>query len=64
KSFKALGEEFDCRCMDAMACVPGKKDMVIQEFEKGYTLKDKLIRPAKVLVGSGEEAVKEEETNV
>jgi molecular chaperone GrpE len=64
KSIKALGRDFDCRTMDAITCVPGKKDVVIQELEKGYTLNDKVIRPAKVMVGGGEEAVKEEKTDV
>jgi molecular chaperone GrpE len=59
-SIKAGGEDFDCRTMDAITCIPGKKDVVIQELEKGYTLNDKVIRPAKVIVGGGEEAVKEE----
>jgi molecular chaperone GrpE len=56
---QALGMEFDCRTMEAITCVPGKKDMVVQELEKGYKLHDKVIRPAKVIVGNGEEANKE-----
>ncbi len=52
---QALGEEFDCRTMEAVSCAKGKKDIVIQELEKGYKLQDKVIRPAKVIVGSGEE---------
>jgi molecular chaperone GrpE (heat shock protein) len=46
--------------MDALTCAPGKKDIVLQELEKGYKLQDKVIRPAKVIVGSGEEVNKEE----
>jgi molecular chaperone GrpE len=57
---KTVGEEFDCRTMDALTCTPGKKDIVLQELEKGYKLQDKVIRPAKVIVGSGEEVNKEE----
>jgi len=56
---QALGMEFDPRKMDAISCCPGKRDIVIQEVEKGYMLNDKVIRPAKVVVGTGEE-VKEE----
>jgi molecular chaperone GrpE (heat shock protein) len=41
--------------MEALACQAGKKDFVILELEKGYRLHDKVIRPAKVIVGSGEE---------
>lgn len=57
---QALGMEFDCRLMEAMTCAPGKKDIVVQELEKGYKLQDKVIRPAKVVVGTGEETKKEE----
>jgi molecular chaperone GrpE len=56
----ALGEEFDPRFMDAITCGKGKKDIVLMELEKGYKLYDKVIRPAKVVVGNGEEAIKEE----
>lgn len=57
----ALGMEYDCRTMDAVTCVKGKKDIVIQELEKGYKLQDKVIRPAKVVVGNGEETSDKEE---
>ncbi len=57
----ALGQEFDPYVMEAMSCGNGKKDIVIQELEKGYKLYDKVIRPAKVIVGSGEEEPKKEE---
>ena len=59
KCMKTLGEEFDCRVMEAVTVVPGKKDVVLLELEKGYQLLDKVIRPAKVAVGSGEEAERE-----
>jgi molecular chaperone GrpE len=52
---KALGEEFDPHCMDAMASGKGKRDIVILEMQPGYKLNDKVISPAKVIVGSGEE---------
>ena len=57
----SLGMEYDCRTMEAVTSGQGQKDIVIQELEKGYKLQDKVIRPAKVIVGSGEEpSVKEE----
>lgn len=56
---QSLGMEFDCRIMEAMTTCPGKKDIVIQELEKGYKLQDRVIRPSKVVVGSGEEPNKE-----
>jgi molecular chaperone GrpE len=57
---EALGQEFDPRFMEAIACGKGKKDIVVMELEQGYKINDKVIRPAKVIVGTGEEAVKEE----
>jgi molecular chaperone GrpE len=60
ETIKTLGEEFDPRFMEAVSCCPGKKDTVLVEIEKGYKLYDKVIRPAKVIVGTGEEAIKEE----
>ncbi len=57
----AVGQEFDPHVMEAVTCGKGKKDMVVQELEKGYKLHDKVIRPAKVIVGSGEEEANKEE---
>jgi molecular chaperone GrpE len=57
---QALGMEFDPHFMDALGCAKGKKDIVIQEVERGYKIQDKIIRPARVLVGNGEEDIKEE----
>jgi molecular chaperone GrpE len=56
-----LGMDFDCRTMEALSSAKGPKDMVIQELEKGYKLQDKVIRPAKVVVGNGEEPSNKEE---
>ncbi len=58
---KTLGEEFTPQTMEAMSTGKGKKDIVILELEKGYKLHDKVIRPAKVIVGSGEEEADKEE---
>jgi molecular chaperone GrpE len=57
---ESLGQEFDCRTMEAVTCQPGKKDLVVMELEKGYKLGDRLIRPSRVVVGSGEEDKKKE----
>ena len=56
---KALGEPFDPNIHEAVMQAKGKEGMVIEELEKGYMFQDKIIRPTKVVVGSGEE--KEEE---
>lgn len=57
---QALGMEFDPYIMDALGTVAGEKDIVVQEVERGYKLQDKVIRPARVIVGNGEEDIKEE----
>jgi molecular chaperone GrpE len=57
----ALGMEFDPHTMEALSSGKGQKDIVVQELEKGYMLNDKVIRPAKVIVGNGEEEAKKEE---
>ena len=61
KSIKALGQPFDPNFHEALRQDKGKEGMVIEEFQKGYMMYDKLLRPAKVVVGNGEEDIKEEE---
>jgi len=46
---------FDPLLMDCTEVVPGKKDHVLETVAKGYYLFDKVLRPAKVKVGSGKE---------
>jgi len=48
------GKLFDPLTMDCIEVVPGQKDHVIETLNKGYFLFDKVLRPAKVKVGSGE----------
>ena len=48
------GKTFNPLTMDCVEAVPGKKDQVIETLNKGYLLYDKVLRPAKVKVGSGE----------
>ena len=52
---KALGEPFDPNLHEAMMQGEGKEGVVVEEIEKGYKLNNRLIRPSKVVVGSGEE---------
>ena len=61
KPILTLGMAFDPNLHEALRQDKGKEGMVISEIQKGYTLHDKLLRPARVIVGSGEEEVKEEE---
>ncbi len=51
----ALGMAFDPNFHEAVRGDKGLEGMVIQEVQKGYTLNDKLLRPARVVVGNGEE---------
>jgi molecular chaperone GrpE len=59
----ALGEPFDPNFHEALREDKGKEGIVIEEFQKGYMLGDRVLRPAKVVVGNGEEAEKEDYQN-
>ena len=60
---KALGEPFDPNFHEALRQDRGQEGMVIEEYQRGYLLGERVLRPAKVAVGNGEEAAKEENTN-
>jgi molecular chaperone GrpE len=57
---KALGEPFDPRFHEAVRQEKGKDGIVVEEIQKGYKFRDRVIRPSKVAVGNGEEDKKEE----
>lgn len=46
-------KNFDLNTMEAIDLVDGDKDKVIETISKGYKLKNKLVRPARVKVGKG-----------
>ncbi len=53
KSFSGVGEPFDPRFHEAVGVKSSKKhppNYVVVEVSKGYKLKDKVIKPAKVIV--------------
>jgi molecular chaperone GrpE len=56
---KALGEPFDPRFHEAATLGKGQEGIVIEELQKGYKLHDKVLRPAKVVVGSGDKEKEE-----
>ena len=58
---KALGEPFDPNLHEAAMQGKGKEGMVVEELQKGYKFQDRVIRPARVVVGSGEEEERKEE---
>ena len=51
---KAQGEVFDPSLYEAVGSVLGEEGVVVRELEKGYRLNERVLRPARVLVGSGE----------
>jgi molecular chaperone GrpE len=55
KPIIALGMAFDPNFHEAVIQSKGPEGMVVQELQKGYTLNGKLLRAAKVAVGTGEE---------
>lgn len=60
---KAKGEPFDPHLHEAVTRREGEEGMVIEEIQKGYKLKDKVIRPSMVIVGKGKEEEKIEQEN-
>ena len=52
-TIKAKDEPFDPRMHEAVREGKGKEGIVVQEIQKGYKLHDKVLRPAKVMVGTG-----------
>ena len=60
----ALGEAFDPYVHEAVRQDKGKEGIVIEEVQRGYKFRDKVIRPSKVVVGNGEgEEIKEADIN-
>lgn len=55
KPLERQGQPFDPTLDEAVTTVeisdPQQQNLVLQEWEKGYTLHDKILRPAKVAVG-------------
>jgi len=50
---------FDPEKMDCVSLVSGKKNRVVKVTQKGYILKKRVIRPAKVEVGKGKPKIKD-----
>lgn len=65
RSFDSVGEKFDPYKHEAFLAIESKEhepSTILEEIEKGYILKDKVIRPAKVTVSKQDE-VKEDDKN-
>lgn len=55
KAFDSIWQEVNADKHDVMTAIPWKeKDIICDEFEKWYMLWDKVLRHAKVVVGSGQ----------
>ncbi len=49
------GEDFDPNVHEAVMCVDGEEGKVVEEMQKGYKLRDRVIRPSMCKVGSNSE---------
>ncbi len=49
----ADGEDFDPNRHEAIGQLPGEADKVVRVLQKGFTMGDRVIRPAMVMVGDG-----------
>ncbi|KXK08636.1 MAG: Protein GrpE [Microgenomates bacterium OLB22] len=59
-----FGKPFDPMTSECLEMVSGEKDIVTAVFQKGYRLGERIIRPAKVQVGSGVQQQVQEEQKV
>lgn len=58
---KTLGEAFNPNIHEAAMHGKGREGMVVAELQKGYKFHERVIRPAMVVVGNGEEDKETEE---
>ncbi|MCC7196702.1 nucleotide exchange factor GrpE [Candidatus Peregrinibacteria bacterium] len=56
KAYDSVGQKLDPKIHEVVMMAPGEKDIILQEAEKGFMLGDKVLKPAKVIVGNGEAA--------
>lgn len=60
---ESLGESFDPNYHEALRQDTGEEGIITEVFQKGYMIGDRVLRPAKVVVGNGEEETKEDNIN-
>lgn len=51
---ETVGKPLDPNLHEALMQGPGEQNVIIEEFEPGYTLNGTVVKPAKVKVGNGE----------
>lgn len=56
KKMESIGEVADYSRHEVISQMKGKRDVIIEDIESGYLYHDRILRPAKVIVGNGEEA--------
>jgi molecular chaperone GrpE len=54
QKIESMGQAVDPQIHEVLQAAEGEKDIIVQVLEEGYSLNGKTIRPAKVIVGSGE----------
>lgn len=54
KKIESMGQVADPQVHEVLQTAQGDKDIIVSVLEEGYELNGKVIRPAKVIVGSGE----------
>jgi molecular chaperone GrpE len=57
---EAVGQPFDPNLHEAAMQGKGEEGIVVEELQKGYKFRERVIRPSKVVVGNGEEEKEEE----
>ena len=50
-----MGEDVDTQKHEVLQTGPGEEGKVVEVFEEGYSFNGKVLRPAKVKVGDGDE---------
>lgn len=56
KEIPAENQPFDPNLHEAVTEAPGEQGTVVQVLRKGYTMGDRVIRPAMVMVGNGQDS--------
>jgi molecular chaperone GrpE len=62
-AIEAEGKDFDPNLHEAVMTVEGEEGKVIEELQKGYKLRSRIIRPTKVKVGKGSESPSNEDND-
>ncbi|MFA5916709.1 MAG: nucleotide exchange factor GrpE [Candidatus Gracilibacteria bacterium] len=53
KAFDSKGDQINIEKHEVMTQIPGEEGIILDEFEKGYMIGDRVLRVAKVVVGQG-----------